>query len=112
MVDDRVVDIVQPDICYIGGIHRTLKVARMAEQAGIPVTPHCANLSMVTAIYHAPVARHPKCRQVFGIFPLRAKTIIHGNRIYSWNRRFTITEGKATVTDTPGWGVESSSGVG
>ena len=44
----RAVDVVQPDICYLGGISRTLKVAKMAETAGLPVTPHSANLSLVT----------------------------------------------------------------
>lgn len=48
MIDMKAVDIVQPDICYLGGMTRTLRVAKMAEQAGLPVTPHCANLSMVT----------------------------------------------------------------
>jgi len=48
MIDMRVVDIVQPDILYLGGIERTLRVCRMAGEAGLPVTPHCANLSMVT----------------------------------------------------------------
>ena len=42
------VDIVQPDVCYMGGIVRTLRVARMAAAAGLPCTPHSANLSMVT----------------------------------------------------------------
>ena len=48
MIEMRAVDIVQPDICYLGGIARTLRVCRMAQAAGLPVTPHCANLSMVT----------------------------------------------------------------
>ena len=48
MIDMRAVDIVQPDILYLGGINRTLRICRMAEQAGLPVTPHCANLSLVT----------------------------------------------------------------
>ena len=48
MIDMRAVDIVQPDILYIGGICRTLRVVSMAEAAGLPVTPHCANLSLVT----------------------------------------------------------------
>ena len=42
------VDIAQPDVCYIGGISRCLRAARMAEQAGMPVVPHSANLSLVT----------------------------------------------------------------
>lgn len=48
MIDERVVDIVQPDVMYMGGIARTLKVARLAAAAGLPCTPHSANLSLVT----------------------------------------------------------------
>ena len=48
MINMRAVDIVQPDILYLGGICRTLRVVEMAASAGLPVTPHCANLSMVT----------------------------------------------------------------
>ena len=38
----------QPDVCYLGGLSRTLKVVEMAKKAGLPVTPHAANMSMVT----------------------------------------------------------------
>lgn len=40
MIDERAVDVVQPDIFYNGGFVRTLRVAKMAEAVGIPVTPH------------------------------------------------------------------------
>jgi len=40
MIDLKAVDIVQPGICYLGGMTRTLRVAKMADTAGIPVTPH------------------------------------------------------------------------
>ena len=42
------VDVVQPDILYAGGIGRTLRIARMAAAQGLPVTPHAANLGLVT----------------------------------------------------------------
>lgn len=48
MIDARAFDIVQPDICYVGGIARARRVARRAEQAGLPCTLHSANLSLVT----------------------------------------------------------------
>ncbi len=48
MIDMRAVDIIQPDVCYLGGMVRTLEVAQMGAAAGLPCTPHCANLSMVT----------------------------------------------------------------
>ena len=48
MIDMRAVDIVQPDILYLGGIARTMRIVELAKSAGLPVTPHCANLSLVT----------------------------------------------------------------
>lgn len=48
MIDTQVVNIVQPDVCYMGGISRTLEVAKLAQKANLPVTLHSANLSLVT----------------------------------------------------------------
>jgi L-alanine-DL-glutamate epimerase-like enolase superfamily enzyme len=48
MVRDHVVDILQPDIFYLGGISRTLQVARMAQDHGLLCVPHSANHSLVT----------------------------------------------------------------
>ncbi|MDP3069387.1 MAG: mandelate racemase/muconate lactonizing enzyme family protein [Opitutaceae bacterium] len=40
MIEQRGVDIVQPDLHYGGGLIRATKVARMAAAAGMPVVPH------------------------------------------------------------------------
>src|SRR3546814_1050783 len=48
VIEGRVVDIIQPDVCYIGGLTSALRVARLGAAAGLPCTPHSANLSMVT----------------------------------------------------------------
>ena len=48
MIDMRAVDVVQPDICYVGGLSRVLWVADMAKDAALPYTPHSANLFTVT----------------------------------------------------------------
>jgi L-alanine-DL-glutamate epimerase-like enolase superfamily enzyme len=48
MIAMRAVDIVQPDICYLGGIARSRRVALKAHAAGLPCVPHSANRSMVT----------------------------------------------------------------
>ncbi len=105
MIEMRAVDIVQPDVCYLGGMCRTLRVAKMAEAAGLPVTPHAANLSMVT---------------IFTMHLLRAipnggkylEFSIEGADYYPWQEGlfvaspYAIEDGHATVTDAPGWGVE------
>lgn len=105
MIHGRVVDIVQPDICYLGGINRTLRVAKMAKAAGIPVTPHCANLSMVTLFTMHFLRAIPNAGKYLELS-------IEGLDYYPWqdqlfvNDPFKIVNGKATVTDAPGWGVD------
>jgi len=40
MLGLRAVDVAQPDVCYLGGLTRTLRVAQMAAGAGLTVVPH------------------------------------------------------------------------
>ena len=47
MIRDHVVDIVQPDICYCGGVLRAMRIAELAAGEGMQCTPHCANHSLV-----------------------------------------------------------------
>lgn len=105
MIEMRAVDIIQPDICYLGGLTRTLRVARMAAEAGLPVTPHSANLSMVTVF----------TMHLLGAIPNAGKYLefpIEGPDYYPWqyglfsSDPFVIVDGNAMIPDAPGWGVE------
>jgi L-alanine-DL-glutamate epimerase-like enolase superfamily enzyme len=40
MIETGVLQVVQPDLFYFGGVIRALRVARMAEAAGLECTPH------------------------------------------------------------------------
>ena len=105
MVDEKIVDIIQPDICYLGGMTRTIKVAKMGEIAGLPCTPHCANLSMVTLFTMHLLRAIPNAGKYL-------EFSIEGSDYYPWQENlfvdfpFTIEHGKARVTDKPGWGAE------
>jgi len=107
MIGMRAVDVVQPDVCYLGGISRTLRVARMAGEAGLPVTPHCANLSMVTLFTMHLLRAIPNAGKFL-------EFSIEGQDCYPWQEGlfvrspYEIANGNATVTDEPGWGVEIS----
>ncbi len=107
MIEMRAVDIIQPDVCYIGGINRLMRVAKMAEEAGLPCTPHCANHSLVTLF----------TMHVLRAIPNAGKYLefsIEGPDYYPWQEGlyvkspYDIVDGKATVTGEPGWGVEIS----
>ena len=101
----RAVDIVQPDVCYLGGLTRTLQVAEMAAAAGLPCTPHCANLSMVTLFTMHLLRAIPNAGRYL-------EFSIEGPDYYPWQEGlfretpYRIDNGEVEVTDAPGWGVE------
>ena len=47
LIENHGTDVVQPDILYNGGLIRTTKVARMANLAGMTVTPHVSTDSVL-----------------------------------------------------------------
>ncbi len=105
MIAMRAVDVVQPDVCYMGGIVRTLRVARLAGAAGLPCTPHSANLTMVTLF----------TMHLLGAIPNAGPYLelsIEGPDVYPWQEGlfvrspYTVVGGKVTVPSGPGWGVE------
>lgn len=107
MIDMRAVDVVQPDVMYMGGIANTLAVAGMAAAAGMPCTPHAANLSLVTICTMHLLAAIPNAGKYLELS-------IEGDDYYPWQRDlflgrpFAVTDGHVTVPDAPGWGVEIS----
>ena len=60
MIRERHVDMVQPDLMYNGGLIRALRVAQMAQEAGLRVTPHSPkhNPELATLVHFASVVRH------------------------------------------------------
>jgi len=46
IIELRAVDVVQPDLGYVGGLTRALRVARMAQEANLPCMPHNPDLSL------------------------------------------------------------------
>ena len=102
------VDVVQPDVCYVGGFTRALAVARMAAEAGLPVTPHSANLSLVTTF-----AQHLMCA-IPNAGPY-LELSIEGPDYYPWqygllDRPIAVADGRLPAPAGPGWGVEPDPG--
>jgi len=105
MMDQQVVDIVQPDVMYMGGLSRTLEVARMAAARGIPCTPHSANLSLVTIC----------TMHLLGAIPNAGKYLefsIEGADYYPWQQDlflgnpYAVQDGTLQIPAEPGWGVD------
>ena len=104
MIDLGAVDVVQPDICYLGGLTRTLRVVSMAQSAGLPVTPHSANLSLVTVFtLHMMGA-------IEGAGPY-VEFSIEGADYYPWQHglfkpALVVHDGKVEIPSGPGLGVK------
>jgi L-alanine-DL-glutamate epimerase-like enolase superfamily enzyme len=104
MIRTRAFDIVQPDICYVGGLTRALRVATMAHKAGLPCILHSANLSLVT---------------IFSLHMMGAienagpyvEFSIEGLDYYPWQEELfspalEVRDGQVQIPAGPGWGVE------
>jgi len=105
MIQMRAVDIIQPDVCYVGGISRALHVAAMGHAAGLPCTPHSANLSLVTLF----------TMHLLGAIPNAGKYLelsIEGPDYYPWQEGlfvrdpYVVDGGMVTIPSEPGWGIE------
>jgi L-alanine-DL-glutamate epimerase-like enolase superfamily enzyme len=105
MIKIRAVDVVQPDIMYLGGLTRTLRVTRMAADAALACTPHSANLSLVTIATLHLLAALPNAGPYLELS-------IEGVDYYPWQsdlflgNPFAVTAGTVAVPEGPGWGVE------
>jgi L-alanine-DL-glutamate epimerase-like enolase superfamily enzyme len=105
MIDMRAVDVVQPDVMYMGGISRTLRVVRLAAAAGLPCTPHSANLSLVTLC----------TMHLLGAIANPGKYLelsIEGADYYPWQEGlfledpYVVRDGHVYIPAVPGWGAE------
>jgi D-galactarolactone cycloisomerase len=67
LIAERLVDILQPDVCAAGGISECKKIADMANAFGVRVNPHvwgtavglAASLQLIAALPHNPPGLHP-----------------------------------------------------
>ena len=100
MIDSHTVDIVQPDVCYIGGLTRTLHVARRAAGKGLRCVPHSANLSMVTVFTLHLMAAIENAEQYLE-FSIEPNEWVRG----LFDPALEVVDGALKVPDEPGWGV-------
>ena len=105
MIEHHSVDILQPDVMYLGGISRTLQVCDMGRKAGLPITPHAANLSLVTMCTMHLLKAIPNAGKYLELS-------IEGLDYYPWQHGlflgdpYRVQAGHVMVPSEPGWGVE------
>lgn len=101
MLENGVMDIVQPDINYNGGFIRAKRVARIAEKLGRAIVPHNTQTGPASVNILHFAACTPNATPLME-YPWRAP-----RKPASWYKPdFKITGGKIRVPKTPGLGVE------
>jgi L-alanine-DL-glutamate epimerase-like enolase superfamily enzyme len=103
MIRLSAVDIVQPDICYIGGLTRALRVVRTAAGEGFDCVPHSANVSLVTVFTLHLMAAIPNAGP-FVEFSIEPTPWTKG----LYEPALEVRDGKVAVPAEPGWGVRVS----
>ncbi len=102
MIAMNAVDIVQPDILYLGGVCRTMKVAAMAAEKEKLCVPHTANRSMLTVF-----AMH-----VLASIPNPAPHMEYSIESVEWvkgifDNDLKVSNGSvAFPSEGPGWGIK------
>jgi L-alanine-DL-glutamate epimerase-like enolase superfamily enzyme len=103
MAQHRVVDVLQCDLAYAGGVSRAWEIGKLADAHGLGFMPHCPSMSML---------------QVFTLHLLTART--HHAELQEWRGVLdrqdwaeeiytplpVLKNGATRAPDGPGWGVE------
>ena len=105
MVNRKIVNVFQPDVMYLGGLTKALKVSNIIKDGGFICTPHTANLSLVT------ICTMHFLKAIDNAGPY-LEFSIEGKDYYPWqqnlflNDPFKIENGNIEIKDIPGWGIE------
>jgi L-alanine-DL-glutamate epimerase-like enolase superfamily enzyme len=105
MIDNRVMDVVQPDLNYNGGFVRAAKVARMARKVNMWICPHDTQTGAATVNILQFAATTPN------IGPFMEYVSRKQPKKESWySPNFDIQDGMLAVPSGPGMGLEFDPG--
>ena len=108
LITERLVDILQPDICAAGGVSECKKIADMANAFGVRVNPHvwgtgvalAASLQLIAALPHNPPGLYP-------IEPLlEFDRSEHPIRMAVLREPIELRDGWVDIPEGPGIGIE------
>jgi L-alanine-DL-glutamate epimerase-like enolase superfamily enzyme len=101
MMKNGVMNIVQPDINYNGGLIRTARVAKMAAAVGMKIVPHNTQTSAASVN----ILQFASCTPNIGSYMEHSWR--RPQQSQSWfSPNFIINNGKLNIPDGPGFGVE------
>lgn len=101
LMRNRTFDIVQPDLGYSGGFVRAARIARMAQEAGMPIVNHNTEVgaSLAKVVHFA--AAMPNAG------PFIEYAFDEGRKEPQWyGPHFRVVNGKVKVPEGPGLGIE------
>lgn len=105
LIENRALDVLQPDFMYNGGMTRTLAIQRMAQAAGIGVAPHYPRSGSETVELLHFAAYAPN---LHGLQEYRGQ----GRDLdFSHSPRIVPRDGTMTLPDGPGFGVQIDPGL-
>lgn len=102
IIEQQLVDVIQPDICHDGGIKETLKIAAMAETYHILVAPHNPNGPVGTAASVHAAAVMPN----FLILEYAQSSTRDACQAASDAEQFKARNGRIALPTKPGLGIE------
>lgn len=102
----------QPDVHYIGGFSRTLRVAKMSISANTTLVPHSPNPCMVDVFALTLMAAAPNAYKYMEFDAINTRHPPSGNQFFA-EKVFELdkTDGTMAVPQGPGWGVTLRPGL-
>lgn len=104
IIKSKSVDIIQPDPLYIGGITRTLRAAKMAENEGITCVPHSANHGLVSIFALHLLSAIPNAQKYLE-YSIEFDEAINIEAYSMYEPHLKVVDGSVRIPDEPGWGV-------
>lgn len=105
-LQERCLDVIQPDCAHTGGITQMKKIATLAEAYHVPIAPHC-----VTSELGASASLHATAVAPFFLIHEYYPKLLAGADKFLRKNWTVDKEGYATLPDGPGLGVEVDEAV-
>lgn len=101
MIQKRAVDIVQMDIAHCGGLWLSKKIAALAATQDILVSPHCSvgPVALAACLHFDLSTPNFMVQETFSDFDVPWRSAL----VKKWN---PVKDGKYTLSDTPGLGLD------
>ena len=103
LIENRAVDVLQPDVHRVGGITEARRVCALASAAGLEVVPHAYSsptVHLVSAHANCPLVEH-LTTPIWARNHAASESFLCGEP--------SVVEGKAILSDDPGFGVTINS---